>query len=84
MTVVPVNVEAVKKQEEKESKDAWKTPGGWVFPGKKTMIESNKHPNKPHISRVEELSMVITTSFRNNSKIDHFLDILPGILSLDL
>lgn len=58
MTVVPVNVEAVKKQEEADSKTAWKTPNGWVFPGKKTMIESNKHPSKLPQARVDELNLV--------------------------
>lgn len=58
MTVVPVNTEAVKKAEEQASKDNWKTPNGWVFPGRKTFIESNKHHKKPDPARVDELQMV--------------------------
>ena len=58
MTVVPVNVPAVLKDEVMASKADWKTPKGWVFPGHKTMIESNKHPMKPDPIRLEELQAV--------------------------
>lgn len=61
MTVVPVNVEAQKKQAEQGSKDAWKTTTGWVFPGKKTMIESNKHTQRPDVARAEDLQRVGTS-----------------------
>ena len=58
MTVVPVNVEALHKAEQQELKDAWKTHNGFIYPGKKTMIQSNAHPKKPDQARVEELCEV--------------------------
>ncbi|CAH1783576.1 unnamed protein product [Owenia fusiformis] len=60
MTVVPINVEAIKKQEEQESKDKYRTPNGWTYPGKKTMQEANKHPNKPDEARIDEIHGVWT------------------------
>lgn len=55
MTVVPVNVPALKQAEKEASMQAYKTPTGWIYPGKKNMIESNKHPLKPHLARVDQL-----------------------------
>ncbi|XP_025106751.1 uncharacterized protein LOC112571726 isoform X2 [Pomacea canaliculata] len=55
MTVSPVDPQALAKQEEQESKAHWRTKTGWIYPGKRSMIESNVHPSKPHISRIEEL-----------------------------
>ncbi|XP_021347646.1 uncharacterized protein LOC110446691 isoform X2 [Mizuhopecten yessoensis] len=56
MTVVPVNVEALKKQAQEEAKARWKTDSGWIYPGMKTMQECNVHPGRPNTARVEELT----------------------------
>ena len=58
MTVVPVDVPALHKAEEKAKKDAFKTPNGWTYPGHKTFVESNINPRKPHESRIDELKEV--------------------------
>lgn len=58
MTVVPVNVEALAKEARKESVDKWKTPTGWIFPGKKTSLESNNHPKRPDPARIDEVRTV--------------------------
>ena len=58
MTVVPVNVPAKHKAEYDASKNAWKTPTGWIYPGKKTMRESNIHPMKPNLARLDQLEDV--------------------------
>lgn len=58
MTVVPVNVEALKKQEALESKARWKTEEGWIFPGMETSLTDNENPKKPHPARVDELNEV--------------------------
>ena len=58
MTVVPVNVEALKKQEKSDSKARWKTEDGWIFPGMKESLEDNVHPKKPHVATVDELQEV--------------------------
>ena len=58
MTVVPVNVEALKKQEKLDSQAAWKTEEGWIYPGMKTTLEDNVHPKKPHPAAVDELNEV--------------------------
>ncbi|XP_053378149.1 uncharacterized protein LOC123529262 isoform X2 [Mercenaria mercenaria] len=55
MTVVPVNVEALKKQEKLESEARWKTEEGWIYPGMKSTLEANEHPRHPHTARVDEL-----------------------------
>ncbi|XP_033746510.1 uncharacterized protein LOC117331748 isoform X3 [Pecten maximus] len=56
MTVVPVNVEALRKQAQKEAKERWKTETGWIYPGMKTMQECNIHPGRPDTARAEELT----------------------------
>ena len=58
MTMAPVNVEEAKKAEEVASKEKWRTPAGFVFPGRKSMIQSNVHPMKPGSPRREELKEV--------------------------
>ena len=55
MTVVPVNVEALKKQAKMESEARWNTEDGWIYPGMKTTLEANVHPKRPHVSRSDEL-----------------------------
>jgi len=55
MTVVPVNVEALKKQAKIDSQARWKTEDGWIFPGMDTSLENNENPKRPHYARVDEL-----------------------------
>ncbi|XP_062581954.1 uncharacterized protein LOC134243735 isoform X3 [Saccostrea cucullata] len=55
MTVVPVNVEALKKAEKEESRARWKTESGWIYPGMKSTLECNEHPRRPDTARIEEL-----------------------------
>ena len=62
MTVVPVNVDAEKKEEKEDAKAAWKTSAGWTYPGKKTMQEANIHGRKPDVARTEELTEVFNPS----------------------
>lgn len=67
MTVVPVNVEALKKQAEEESKARWKTEKGWSYPGFRSMQESNIHPRKPGTARrdsLKEVSHAIQSLFK--------------------
>ncbi|XP_001191000.4 uncharacterized protein LOC755639 [Strongylocentrotus purpuratus] len=54
-SVVPVNVEAVKKAEEQRSKGAYQTDDGFVYPGIPISMESNVHPMKPDPARRDEL-----------------------------
>lgn len=63
MTVVPVNVEALKKQEAMESQARWKTEDGWIFPGMHTALENNQNPKQPHPSRIDELNDVSCAMF---------------------
>lgn len=58
MTVVPVNVEALKKQAKAESKARWKTENGFIYPGFKSMQESNVHPQRPDTARRDSLQQV--------------------------
>lgn len=58
MTVVPVNVEALKKAEKEESQARWKTEKGWIYPGMKSTLECNEHPQRPNTARIEELQEV--------------------------
>ena len=58
MTVVPVNVQAVKQEEQTRSRQRWKTPSGWKFPGMKPAIDCSVHPLKPDPARIDELKLV--------------------------
>ena len=43
---------------------SWQSPQGFVFPGKKSSRESNKHPKEPDFARLDELKKVrIRTNF---------------------
>ena len=57
-TVLPVHPETVKKQEFLDSWKKWRTPKGFICPGKKTSLESNKHSKKPDSARMDELRKV--------------------------
>jgi hypothetical protein len=57
-TVVPVDVKALEKEEAAASKALWRTPTGWIYPGRRTMQEANAHPKKPDSARVDELREV--------------------------
>lgn len=56
--VVPVNLEALQKQEVEESVSAWQTGDGFVYPGVETATKSNVHPRKPDQARIDELEEV--------------------------
>uniref|UniRef100_A0A8C6JPF6 Uncharacterized protein n=1 Tax=Melopsittacus undulatus TaxID=13146 RepID=A0A8C6JPF6_MELUD len=51
----PVDVAAACKEFFEKSKSMWQSPDGFVFPGYKSSIESNLHPQMPHEARREEL-----------------------------
>ncbi|KAL5013481.1 hypothetical protein ScPMuIL_007751 [Solemya velum] len=55
MTVVPVNVDALKKAREEENRARMRTIRGWTFPGMKSALESNTHQQHPDSARSEEL-----------------------------
>ncbi|KAI4875080.1 hypothetical protein NFI96_033378, partial [Prochilodus magdalenae] len=54
-TVDPVDVEAEQKALTAKSHAAWRTYDGFIYPGFKSSIESNRHPKQPDEARVEEL-----------------------------
>nr|KAG5711366.1 hypothetical protein BaRGS_006063 [Batillaria attramentaria] len=54
-TIVPVNVEALAKDEQKRSRVLWCNEKGWVFPGVPSTMQSNVHPKKPDVARIDEL-----------------------------
>ncbi|KAF1656362.1 hypothetical protein FQA23_0012809, partial [Aptenodytes patagonicus] len=55
-TFDPVDVVAACKESFAKSKSTWLSPDGFVFPGFKSSIESNLHPQMPDEARLEELS----------------------------
>ncbi|XP_029899721.2 uncharacterized protein KIAA1257 homolog isoform X4 [Aquila chrysaetos chrysaetos] len=55
-TFDPVDVVAACKEFSAKSKSMWLSPDGFVFPGFKSSIESNLHPQMPDEARLEELS----------------------------
>ena len=59
MTILPGNPEQERRHTAKESRGSWRTATGFIYPGKKTMIESNKHQMKPDHARRDELETVI-------------------------
>eukprot|EP00795_Rhopilema_esculentum_P002461 gene2461-18118_t len=54
-TVLPDNLDDVRKEEVESSRTKWRTADGFVFPGRKTSQESNKHPRHPDGARLDEL-----------------------------
>ena len=57
-TVLPIDPATVQKDELIKSRKSWQTSQGFVFPGKKTSIESNKHAQEPDFARLDELRKV--------------------------
>ncbi|XP_050760826.1 uncharacterized protein CFAP92 [Gymnogyps californianus] len=55
-TFDPVDVVAACKEFFAKSKSMWLSPDGFVFPGFKSSIESNLHPQMPDEARLEDLS----------------------------
>ncbi|XP_035193411.1 uncharacterized protein KIAA1257 homolog isoform X3 [Oxyura jamaicensis] len=55
-TFDPVDVVAACKESFAKAKSMWLSPDGFVFPGFKSSIESNLHPQMPDEARLEELS----------------------------
>lgn len=56
--MLPIDPATAEKDELVKSKKCWQTPQGFVFPGKKTSIESNKHSMEPDFARLDELKKV--------------------------
>ncbi|XP_033647231.1 uncharacterized protein LOC117306814 [Asterias rubens] len=54
-TVVPVNVDVVRKLQELDSVDAWQTADGFIFPGMQAALEDNAHSRHPDVARRDEL-----------------------------
>ncbi|XP_022081512.1 uncharacterized protein LOC110974284 [Acanthaster planci] len=55
-TVVPVNIEAIQKQEQQDSVDAWQTKDGFIYPGMQAALEDNAHPKQPDMARRDQLT----------------------------
>ncbi|XP_036416048.1 uncharacterized protein FLJ43738 [Colossoma macropomum] len=54
-TVDPVDIESEQKASTAKSRAAWRTYDGFIYPGFKSSIESNRHPKRPDEARLEEL-----------------------------
>ncbi|KFQ53397.1 Uncharacterized protein FLJ43738, partial [Nestor notabilis] len=54
-TFEPVDIAAACEEFFAKSKSMWQSPDGFVFPGYKSSIESNLHPQMLHEARQEEL-----------------------------
>lgn len=63
MTVVPIDVPAVKREEKELEKKKWQTTSGWQYPGMRPSICNNEHPLKPSPGRIDELTEVRAKSF---------------------
>ncbi|XP_063796660.1 uncharacterized protein CFAP92 isoform X2 [Pseudophryne corroboree] len=57
-TVSPVNIEQELKDRAVKSREEWMAPNGFLYPGFKSSIDANKHPQKPDDSRILELTKV--------------------------
>ena len=60
--VTPVNVEAIRRDEDSANVKRWRTTNGFVYPGPKSSTECNAHPLRPDTSRIEELKL----AFKDN------------------
>ena len=58
-TVLPIDPVSVGQEERLESQKTWITSQGFVYPGKKSSRESNKHPMEPDFARLDELKKVL-------------------------
>uniref|UniRef100_A0A4W4E062 DUF4550 domain-containing protein n=1 Tax=Electrophorus electricus TaxID=8005 RepID=A0A4W4E062_ELEEL len=63
-TVAPVDVEAERKASESRSRAAWRTYDGFVCPGFKSSMESNRHPKQPDKARSEEENVLHGNTLR--------------------
>ncbi|XP_040264723.1 uncharacterized protein KIAA1257 homolog [Bufo bufo] len=57
-TVSPVDVVQELKKQAAKSRADWMTSDGFLYPGFRSSIESNKHPKKPDDARILELTKV--------------------------
>ncbi|XP_066528423.1 uncharacterized protein cfap92 [Hoplias malabaricus] len=55
LTLDPVDTEAEQKESKVKARAAWRTYNGFIYPGFKSSIESNRHSKCPDQARVEEL-----------------------------
>ncbi|PIO39077.1 hypothetical protein AB205_0127590, partial [Aquarana catesbeiana] len=55
-TVSPGNIQEELKNNSAKSREEWMTPIGFVYPGFKNSIDCNRHPKRPHDSRILELT----------------------------
>lgn len=58
MTLVPEDLEQAQNSEQHHKKKLWQTTQGFVYPGLRTSLESNKHPIPLDRARQEELTKV--------------------------
>ncbi|XP_025041792.2 uncharacterized protein CFAP92 [Pelodiscus sinensis] len=72
----PVDLDTVQKESIAKSKNMWLSPSGFVYPGFKSSIESNLHPQMPDEARLKEL----TEKWQENIL---FSNILEPVLSRD-
>lgn len=64
-----MDVVAAFKEFSAKSKSMWLSPEGFVFPGFKSSIESNLHPQMPDEARLKELSEV-TENLNERSQVN--------------
>nr|KAI8733024.1 hypothetical protein BgiMline_028969 [Biomphalaria glabrata] len=53
--LTPVDLQQDKKDKEEANRSLWRTEKGWVYPGMRSLQESNTPLKQPHPARVEEL-----------------------------
>mmetsp|Transcript_28866 Transcript_28866/g.26191 ORF Transcript_28866/g.26191 Transcript_28866/m.26191 type:complete len:139 (-) Transcript_28866:343-759(-) len=58
LSVEPYNPDDIKRHEEQLKKSLFRTPEGFQTILKKDKSEYNKHPKKPHESKIDELNTV--------------------------
>ena len=56
--MLPIDPAIAEKEELFKSRNCWQTSEGFVFPGKKSSIESNRHAMEPDFARLDELKKV--------------------------
>ena len=57
-----VDIDSYYRKKDIEAKESWRTKEGFVYPGKSSSIEDNRHSLKPVESRISDLKL----SFRDN------------------